>query len=74
MLTLQIVKTGHLKLDNLISRHLWVFDGQCKEMKGGQHHIDLEKYGKPISSGATRAIVEPHMPSDLVKQDIFEPV
>ena len=74
------VKTGYPELDNLISRYPQVFDGRCKVMKGGQHHIELDENAKPISSGATRAIAEPYMPAlekelaDLVRQDIIEPV
>jgi len=78
--TVPSVKTGYPELDNLISRYPRVFDGRCKVMKGGQHHIELDENAKPISSGATRAIAEPYMPAlekelaDLVKQDIIEPV
>jgi len=47
-------------------------------MKGGQHHIELEPFAKPVCSGALRNVAEPQKEAlkkeldDLVRQEIIE--
>ena len=74
------IKTGYPDLDRLIAKYPRVFDGKCKIMKGGQHHIDLDPNAVPVSSGATRNVPEPQKEAlkrtiqQLVDQDIIEQV
>ncbi len=74
------VRTGYPELDQLMAKYPRVFDGKCKAMKGGPHHIELEDNATPVSTGATRNVAEPYRASlqahlqDLVEQDIIEPV
>ena len=63
------ISTGNgPELDALINEYPELFDEQCKVMKNGTYHIDLEEDATPMSSGACRTIPEPYMPA--VKKEL----
>ncbi len=78
--TTQIVTGQGQTLDNLINEYPELFDNQCKIMKNGTYHIDLEEDAKPISTGACRTIPEPYLPAlkreldDLEAQGIISKI
>ena len=75
------IVTGHgPELDELMNKYAKLFDGNCKVMKDGSYHIDLDPEAVPINTGASRAVPDPYMPAlkkeieSLLAQDIIEEV
>ena len=64
-----LIVSGHgPELDSLMNEYPELFDNNCKPMKNGTYHIELEREAKPISTGACRTIPEPYMPA--VKKEL----
>ena len=66
--TSSIMSRNGSDLDSLMNEFPELFDEQCKVMKNGTYHIDLEDGATPMSSGACRTIPEPYMPA--VKKEL----
>ena len=75
------IVTGHgPELDELMNKYAKLFDGNCKVMKNGDYHIDLDPEAVPINTGASRSVPDPYMPAlkkeieNLLAQGIIEEV